>query len=310
MGRRISDGSESRFAAYVEGIVEVIGHADRAGPLSDYCVGLMMPGERKSVEPMAAVTAPARTAAQHQSLLHFVGQAGLVGRRRCWPRCVSWCCRRWSATDRSRHGSSTTPAFRRKGSIRSGWRGNTAANSASRTIARSRYRCRSPTITPACRWPIGCICRRTGLRIANGVRKAGVPDEIGFKTKPEIALEQIRGGLRGRIARGVVLMDAGYGCNTDLRTGISALGLRYVAGILPQHFGVGAGHGTAAAEEVVGARATTEAHSPRRQASTGLGQGACARLAQARLAHDHVARGHGRAAVLALCPRARSCRAS
>src|SRR5674476_1020642 len=75
MGRRISDDSESRFASYVEGIVEVIGHADRAGPLSDYCTGLMMPGERKSVEPMAAVTAPARTAAQHQSLLHFVAPA-------------------------------------------------------------------------------------------------------------------------------------------------------------------------------------------------------------------------------------------
>jgi SRSO17 transposase len=34
-----------------------------------------MPGERKSVEPMAALTAPAGTAAQHQSLLHFVGQS-------------------------------------------------------------------------------------------------------------------------------------------------------------------------------------------------------------------------------------------
>jgi SRSO17 transposase len=50
-------------------------HADRAGPLRDYCTGLMMPCERKSVEPMAAVTAPGRTAAQHQSLLHFVGNA-------------------------------------------------------------------------------------------------------------------------------------------------------------------------------------------------------------------------------------------
>src|SRR5205814_8046794 len=75
MGGRISGDSESRFAAYVEGLSTVIGHADRAGPLRDYCVGLMMPGERKSVEPMAAVTAPARTAAQHQSLLHFVGQS-------------------------------------------------------------------------------------------------------------------------------------------------------------------------------------------------------------------------------------------
>src|SRR6266705_1289238 len=75
MGGRVSDDSESRFAAYVEGLSTVIGHADRVGPLRDYCVGLMMPGERKSVEPMAAVTAPARTAAQHQSLLHFVGQS-------------------------------------------------------------------------------------------------------------------------------------------------------------------------------------------------------------------------------------------
>ena len=74
-GRQISDDSESRFAAFVDGIVSVIGHADRAGPLRDYCIGLMMPCERKSVEPMAAVTAPERTAAQHQSLLHFVGQA-------------------------------------------------------------------------------------------------------------------------------------------------------------------------------------------------------------------------------------------
>src|SRR5260370_46998 len=67
--------SEARFAAYVEGLSSVIGHADRTGPLRDYCTGLMLPGERKSVEPMAAKTAPARTAAQHQSLLHCVGGA-------------------------------------------------------------------------------------------------------------------------------------------------------------------------------------------------------------------------------------------
>src|SRR5215210_4734910 len=68
------DSSEVRFAAYVAALVGVIGHADRP-PLRDYCTGLLMPAERKSVEPIAAVTAPARVAAQHQSLLHFVGQA-------------------------------------------------------------------------------------------------------------------------------------------------------------------------------------------------------------------------------------------
>jgi DDE superfamily endonuclease len=75
MGLQRSDDSESRFTGYVEGLVSVLGHTDRAGPLRDYCMGLMMPCERKSVEPMEAVTAPERTAAQHQSLLHFVGQA-------------------------------------------------------------------------------------------------------------------------------------------------------------------------------------------------------------------------------------------
>ena len=72
-GRR--EGAESRFTAFVEGLTSVIGHADRAKPLHDYCIGLVMPCERKSIEPMAAVTAPARVGAQHQSLLHFVGEA-------------------------------------------------------------------------------------------------------------------------------------------------------------------------------------------------------------------------------------------
>ena len=58
MGLAEAKDIESRFARYVEGLVSVIGHADRAGPLHDYCLGLVMPGERKSVEPMAAITAP------------------------------------------------------------------------------------------------------------------------------------------------------------------------------------------------------------------------------------------------------------
>ena len=75
MNRKSEERAEVRFAAYVEGLSGVLGHADRIGPLRDYCTGLILPGERKSVEPMAAKTAPARTAAQHQSLLHFVGVA-------------------------------------------------------------------------------------------------------------------------------------------------------------------------------------------------------------------------------------------
>ena len=75
MNRKDGEKAGARFAAYVQGLSSVLGHADRIGPLRDYCTGLILPGERKSVEPMAAKTAPARTAAQHQSLLHFVGVA-------------------------------------------------------------------------------------------------------------------------------------------------------------------------------------------------------------------------------------------
>src|SRR3954468_17352493 len=71
----MSEDRQKRFMAYVEALAEVIGHTDRAGPLRDYCRGLLLPGERKSVEPIAAVTAPARVSAKHQSLLHFVANA-------------------------------------------------------------------------------------------------------------------------------------------------------------------------------------------------------------------------------------------
>jgi len=68
--------SGGRFAAYIEALAGVIGHADRMSPLRDYCTGLVLPGERKSVEPLAARTAPARVSAQYQSLLHFISTGG------------------------------------------------------------------------------------------------------------------------------------------------------------------------------------------------------------------------------------------
>jgi SRSO17 transposase len=81
MGLRERKSIESRLRGYVEGLVGVIGHADRAGPLRDYCTGLVAASGRKSVEPMAAIAAPERTPAQHQSLLHFVvKERGRMGR--------------------------------------------------------------------------------------------------------------------------------------------------------------------------------------------------------------------------------------
>jgi hypothetical protein len=103
--------ADARFRAYASEVASVLGHADRVKPFEDYCTGLISAEGRKSVEPLAAVTAPERTAAQHQSLLHLVAQAGRT--RRFCGGCASVCCRRSRVRSRSRRGSSTTRAIRR-----------------------------------------------------------------------------------------------------------------------------------------------------------------------------------------------------
>ena len=226
------DASELRFSAYVEGLVSVIGHADRAKPLRDYCMGLMLPCERKSVEPMAAVTAPARTAAQHQSLLHFVGE----GR---------WSDERVLAKVREM----VLPKIEHHGPIEAWIIDDTGFPKQGRhSVGVARQYCGQLGKQDNCQVAVSLSLanRHASLPVAyrlylpddwaadaKRLHKAGVPDEIGFKTKPEIALDQIHAAYKSGLPRGVVLMDAGYGANTQLRTDISTLGLTYVAGILP-----------------------------------------------------------------------------
>src|SRR4051794_41737732 len=59
----------------MDGLARAAGHADRAMPLKMYCAGLLLPGERKSVEPMAARLAPDNVRRMHQSLHHVVADA-------------------------------------------------------------------------------------------------------------------------------------------------------------------------------------------------------------------------------------------
>ena len=77
MGSRLSSPGpqQRRFAAYIEGLANAAGHADRHTPLKNYCTGLLLPGERKSVEPMAARLAPDNVRRMHQSLHHLVADA-------------------------------------------------------------------------------------------------------------------------------------------------------------------------------------------------------------------------------------------
>ena len=61
--------------------------------------------------------------------------------------------------------------------------------------------------------------------------KAQVPDEVKFRTKPEIALRQMKAALTAGVARGVVLADAAYGSDGEFRAGVTAMGLTYAVGV-------------------------------------------------------------------------------
>jgi SRSO17 transposase len=74
MNRQRANENSQRFSAFLDEIASVMGHAARIGPMRNYCTGLLLSCECKSVEPIAAATAPATTSAQHQSLLHFLAK--------------------------------------------------------------------------------------------------------------------------------------------------------------------------------------------------------------------------------------------
>src|SRR6201996_2808384 len=230
MDLRTSGGSESRFSAFVEGLVSVIGHADRARPLFDYCIGLIMPGERKSVEPMAAVTAPDRTAAQHQSLLHFVGQSP------------------WSDQGvLAKVGEMVLPTIEGHGPIEAWIIDDTGfPKKGAHSVGVARQYCGQLGKQDNCQVAVSLSLanHNASLPVAYRLylpqtwanepdrrRGAGVPDDVTFQTKPQIALGQIKSALQAGMSAAAVLMDAGYGVDTGLRDGITELGLCYVAGV-------------------------------------------------------------------------------
>src|SRR5712675_3807291 len=218
--------TETRFAAYVEGLSSVLGHADRVGPCRDYCTGLMLPGERKSVEPMAAKTAPARMKAQHQSLLHFVGIAAWSDERVLGKVCEQ-----------------VRPAIERHGPIEAWIIDDTGMpKKGKHSVGVGRQYCGQRGKQDNCQVAVSLSIanHHASLPVAyrlylpqdwatDGERrgKAGVPEEISFKIKPEIALDQLRWACEAGVARGVVLLDAGYGNDARLRTEVTALQLTY-----------------------------------------------------------------------------------
>jgi SRSO17 transposase len=223
-------GIESRFEAYVEALAASLGHADRAAPFRSYCAGLILPGDRKSAEPMAARVDPGRVQAAHQSLHHMVAKAEwsdqavlAMVRDQVLPKIVrSGATLAWIIDD---------TGFPKKGT---------------HSVGVARQYCGQLGEQDNCQVAVTLSVANDHASLPIDYRlylpepwandadrraRAGVPDEVTFQTKPQIALAQIRAARDAHVPQGCILADAGYGIDTEFRDGIAELQMTYVVGV-------------------------------------------------------------------------------
>jgi SRSO17 transposase len=201
--------------AYVGAVTSVLGHAGRRVPCRWYCAGLLLPGARKSVEPMAARMEPGRVQAAHQSLHYVVAQS------------------EWSDDAVL-------------GAVRALIVDDTATpKNGTHSVGVARQSCGQLGKQEACQVAVTLSVANdhASLPIAHRLylprewaeepdrrARAGVPEEMVLQTKPQIALGQLRAALEAGVTAPAVLADAAYGTDTDFRDGITALGLPDVVG--------------------------------------------------------------------------------
>ena len=219
----------AEYERYMKYLCEALGHQDRHVGFSDYSRGLMLPIERKSVEPLAAHIDPGHVSAKHQSLHHLVADSewsdvAVLGRVRDWV--MAKLGRKsqfyWIVDD---------TGFPKKGT---------------HSVGVARQYCGQLGKQDNCQVAVSLslASERGSVPIDWRVylpevwakdqrrrKKAGVPKEVKFQTKPQIALEQIRAAKAAGVAIGIVLADAGYGNETAWREALDEMGLEYCVGV-------------------------------------------------------------------------------
>lgn len=221
--------TSERFDHYLEHLSEGLGHADRHAGLRGYCTGLMLPLARKSVEPMAARVDPMHASARHQALHHFVAKA------------------EWSHTEMLRRVAQWV--IPKMDFSQGGWWiiDDTGFPKQGRhSVGVARQYCGMLGKQDNCQVAVSISLASTqgSLPVAWQLylpedwavdterrAKAGVPDGVGFATKAQIALKQLRTLQEEGAPPHCVLADAGYGVDNAFRQALSDMGLLYAVGI-------------------------------------------------------------------------------
>src|SRR5580700_7098142 len=219
-----------RLQAYLDGLTQAAGHADRVVPMESYTKGLMLPIERKSVEPMAARLAPGNVRQMHQSLHHIVAEAA------------------WSDDALLKQvRSQVLPVMKRNGSVVAWIVDDTGfIKKGTHSVGVVRQYCGQVGKQENCRVAVSLSVATEQASLPMAWRlylpeiwakdrrrrqQTGIPEEISFATKPAIALQQIRKAVQEEVTTAPVLADAAYGNDSQFRKGLSELGLDYVVGV-------------------------------------------------------------------------------
>lgn len=221
---------ENRFDSYSDRIVGALAHADRSEPCRWYLKGLMLPGDRKSVEPMAARLQPDNVRSAHQSMHHLVADAPWSDQavlsavaEQVLPKLLASEGPVWWIIDDT--------GFPKRGK---------------HSVGVARQYCGQTGKRDNCQVAVSLSIANAGGSLPVGYQlylprewaedaerrdKCGVPDEVVFETKPALAMQQIEAALSAGHRRGVVLADAAYGGDTAWREQLSGHGLSYAVAV-------------------------------------------------------------------------------
>ncbi len=227
--RKRAEAAE-QLEKYFEKLDEMTRHADRREPLRAYVKGLLLPGERKSVEPMAAKIDPRRVRARHQSMHHFVANAAWDERE------VLRVARDHALAPLERHAPVGAWVIDDTGIPKKG----------RQSVGVARQYCGQLGKQDNCQVVVTVSLVNAVMSVPGAYqlylpevwakdskrcRAAGVPKQIKFRKKWEIAIEEIDQLLADDLPRAPVLADAGYGVATEFREQLTARQLLYAVGV-------------------------------------------------------------------------------
>jgi SRSO17 transposase len=223
--------AQDRLDQYFASMGEILGNDARKASFAIYAMGLLGDAERKSVEPIAARACPDpdRLDAAHQRLLHFI--------TRDWSdREVRLFAARHALEAMTRREKVNVWIVDDTGFLKQGKHSvgvQRQYTGSAGKITNCQIGVSLTVATPTEQLPIDFELYLPDQWLTDRKRRteAKIPDDVHFKTKPELAVQMIRRAVKAKLPRGVVLADSAYGVSTVFRRELRRLHLDYAVGV-------------------------------------------------------------------------------